>query len=69
MLNGQAARGIRLLLNSYKTKFMPLNQDGSICSLNHKPLKLVDPFVSLGSNISSTESEVNIWKKKGMNDY
>ena len=29
-------------------------------SLNGKPLKLVDPFIYLGSNISSTESNVNI---------
>ena len=46
-------------MNSYKTEFMCFNQDGAICSLNDKLLKLVDQFTYLGSNISSTESDVN----------
>ena len=36
------------------------NQDGAISSLNGKTLKLVGQFVYLGSNISSTETNVNI---------
>ena len=34
---------------------------GAISSLNGKPLKLVDQFIYLSSNISSTESNVNIF--------
>ena len=36
------------------------NQDGTISSLNDKPLQLVDRFIDFGSNISSTESGVKI---------
>ena len=39
---------------------MRFNEDGAISSLNGKPLILVDHFIFLGSNISSTESDVNI---------
>ena len=39
---------------------MCFNQDGVISTLNVKPLKLVDQFIYLSSNISSTESDVNI---------
>ena len=39
---------------------MCFNQDGTTSSLNEKPLKSVDQFLYLGSNISSTESDVNI---------
>ena len=35
------------------------NQDATISTLNGKPLKLVDQFTYLGSNISSTEREVD----------
>ena len=38
---------------------MLFNQDGAIL-LNGKPLKLVDQFIYLGSNILSTENNVNI---------
>ena len=47
-------------MNSNKTKFMCFNQDGAISSLNTKPLKLVDQVNYLGSNISSTESNVKV---------
>ena len=47
------------MMNSDKTEFMCFNQDGAI-SLNDKSLKLVDEFIYLSSNISSTESDVNI---------
>ena len=33
-------------------------------TLSHKALQLVDQFVYLGSNISSTESDVNIHMEK-----
>ena len=39
---------------------MYFNQNCVISSLKDKPLKLVDQFIYIGSNISSTESHVNI---------
>ena len=39
---------------------MSFNHDGTISTLNGKPLKLVDHFTYLGSNISTNESDVNI---------
>ena len=36
-----------------------MNNYSTISSLNDKPLKLVDQFIYLGSNISSTENYVN----------
>ena len=39
---------------------MYFNQEGVISSLNDKSLKLVDQLIYLSSNISSTESDVNI---------
>ena len=41
-------------------KFICFKQEGAISTLSVKPLKLVDLFTYLGSNISSTESDVNI---------
>ena len=56
----QAARGVGLYVNTEKTEFMCYNQDGAIDSLSGKSLKMVDHFIYLGSNISNTESDVNI---------
>ena len=56
----QATRCIGLILNVDKTEFMCFKQDRAISTLNGKPLKLIDLFTYLGSNISSTESDVNI---------
>ena len=47
-------------------EFMCFNWDGIISSLNDKLLKLVDPLIYLGNNISSTTSDVsryvdNVW--------
>ena len=41
---------------------MCFKQDGVISTLNEKPLKINDQFTYFGSNISSTESSVNIRK-------
>ena len=41
---------------------MSSKQDGAISTLNRKLLKLDDHFTYLVSNISSTESDVNISK-------
>ena len=53
-------RGIGLYVKSDKTKFMWLNQDGAISSLNGKPFKSVNQFIHIGSNILSTETDVNL---------
>ena len=55
-----AAKAIGLYVNSDKTESMRLNQDGAMSSWNGTPLKLVDQFTILGSNISSIASENNI---------
>ena len=41
-------------------EFTCFNQNGVLFSLNGKTLKLVDQFKYIGSNISSTESDINI---------
>ena len=38
---------------------MCFKEDDIISTVNDKPMKLVDHFTYLGSNISSTESDVN----------
>ena len=55
----QAARSIGLYINLNKTEFMCFNQYGTISPLNSTPLKYVGPFIYLGSNIASIESDVN----------
>ena len=56
----QVARGISLFMNSDKTEFICFKQNRAISTLNGKLLKLVDQFTYHGSNISSTERDVNI---------
>ena len=56
----QTASGISLYMNSNKTEFICFNKDSVVFSLNSKPLNIVDQFIYLSSNISSTESDVNI---------
>ena len=51
---------IGLSVNSDKTEFMSFEQDGALSTLNYNPQKLVDYFLYLGSNTSSTENHVNI---------
>ena len=51
---------IDLYVNANKTKFICFKQEGAISTLNDKSLKLVDQFICLSSNISSTESDVNV---------
>ena len=48
-----------LSLLELRSELMSFSEDGAISALNGKPLKLVDPFIYLGSNISSTKSDVN----------
>ena len=49
----------RVYVNSDKIEFMHFNYDVTISLPNGKPLKL-DLFIYLGSNISSTEIDVNV---------
>ena len=60
----QVARVIGFYIKSDKTEFMGFKQNGTMFILNYKPLKLVDYFPYLGSNISSTESDVSISIRK-----
>ena len=53
-------RGISLSVNSDKKEFMCFNQEHAISLMDGKPLELVHQFTYIGSNISSTESDVNI---------
>ena len=55
----QAAAGIRLHVNAYKTEYMCFNQRGDILTQNSSSLKLVDKFTNLGSSVSSTETDIN----------
>ena len=54
----QAVRSIGLYMNSNETGD---EQDNGISSLNGKPLKLIDQFIYLGSNISFIEGNMNIY--------
>ena len=54
------ARGIGLFVNIDKTEFLCFKQDGTIFTSNGLPLKLVEQFTYLGSNISSSERDVSI---------
>ena len=41
-------------------EYMCFNQTGDISTLNGSPLKLVDKFKYLGSNVSSTDTDINM---------
>ena len=56
----QAVVDINLYVNENKTEYMFFKQKRTISTLRSKPLKLVDQFTYLSSNISSTESDVKI---------
>ena len=60
----QPARCIDLYLNSDKTELACFKQDGTISISKSEPLKLVDLFTYLGSNISSTKSDGKIYTGK-----
>ena len=55
----QVAGSIGFYVNTNKTNLMRFKQKRAISTLSVNPLKLVDKFTYLGSNISSTESNVN----------
>ena len=43
---------------------MCYNQTGDISTLDGTSLKLVDKFTNLGSSVSSTEKDINVWLTK-----
>ena len=59
-----AAGGIGLHVNADKTEYKCFNQRGDISTLKSGPLKLVDKFTYLWSNVSSTEKDINTWLAK-----
>ena len=63
----EQAGGIGLHVNANKTEYICFKQEVAIFTLRGKPLKLVNQFTYLGSNISSTESDANIRPKKAWN--
>ena len=59
-----APAGIGLHVNAHKMEYMCFNQRGDISILNGSSLKLVDKFTYLGSSVSSTETDINMWLAK-----
>ena len=57
----QVATGIGLHINAHKTEYKCFNQTGDISTLNDSSLKLVDKFTYLGSSVSSTETDIDMW--------
>ena len=55
----QAAAGIGLHVNAYKTEYMHFNQTGNISTLDRSFLKLVDKSTYQGSSVSSTEKDID----------
>ena len=53
-----AAKDIGLHVNADKTEYMCFNTQGSLNTIKSEPLKQVDTFTYLGSNISSSEADV-----------
>ena len=60
-----SAANIGLHVNSKKTEFMTLNTDGTIKTINQTPLKKVQEFNYLGSNIASSEKDADVRIAKG----
>ena len=59
-----AAAGIGLHVKTDKMEYMCFNQRSDISTLNGSSLKLVDKFTYLGSSVSSTEKDINMWLAK-----
>ena len=55
-----AAGGTGFHIKANKTEYICFKQEGAISTLSGEHLKLLDKFVYLSSNVSSTESDVNI---------
>ena len=55
-------------MNVNKKECMCFKREGAISTLSSKPLKLVDKFPYLGSNISSNKSDVEVRLAKAWTD-
>ena len=55
-----AAAGIGLHVNAHKTEYKCFNQTDDISTLEGTSLKLVDKFIDPGSNVSSTEKDIDM---------
>ena len=55
----RAAADIGFHVNAHKTEYMCFDQRGDISTQNGSSLKLVDKFTYPGSNLSSTETDIN----------
>ena len=53
------AAGIGLHVNAHKTDYMCFNQTDDISTKNGCALKLVDKFTCIGSNVSSTKTDID----------
>ena len=60
----RAAADIGLHVNTDQTKCMRFNQRGDLSTQNGSTLKLVDKFTYLGSSVSWTKSDINMWLAK-----
>ena len=58
----RAAAGIGF--HAHKTEYMCYNHTGDISTLDGTSMKLVDKFTYLGSSVSSTEKDINMWQTK-----
>ena len=47
-------------MNADKTEYMSFTQKGDFATLNGGSLKLVSKFICLGSDVSSTENDINV---------
>ena len=63
-----APGGTGLHVNVDKTECMSFNQRGDISTLKGGPLKLVDKFIYLGSSVSTTKKDLNMWLAKVWTD-
>ena len=55
----RSAAGTDLHFNAHMMEYMFFDQTGNISTLNGSSLKLVDKFTYLGSNVSSTKTDIN----------
>ena len=60
----QATAGFGLHFNAHKTEYMCFNQTGGVSTLDRSSLKLVDKFTYLGSSVSSTKKDIDMWLTK-----
>ena len=54
----------RATVKAHKMEYMCFKQIGDISTLNGSSLKLVDKFTYLGSSVSSTETNIDMWLTK-----